>query len=123
MTILDEGRRIASEVAKLRPDKRRRYTDELRGRILDWVDRATRGGITEPECSKLLRVKTWRFVTWRRALAREAGDAPAPLALVPITVTPSPAAAPSAVAFVTPSGYRLEGLTLAQAVALLQEVA
>jgi hypothetical protein len=120
MTILDEGRRIASEVAKLRPDKRRRYTDELRGRILDWVDRATRSGMTEPECSKLLRVKTWRFVTWRRALARAAGDAP--LALVPITVTPSPVVA-SAVALVTPSGYRLEGLTLAQVVALLQEVA
>jgi hypothetical protein len=40
MTILDEGKTIRAEVAKLRPDKRRCYSDELQARILDWVGRA-----------------------------------------------------------------------------------
>ncbi len=116
MTILDEAKLIRAEVAKLRPDKRRRYPDELRARILDWVARATAAGVFEHECSKAIGVKTWRITLWRR-------KPPAPpesMALVPIEVAPITAAP---VAVVAPSGYRVEGLALDQVVRLLRELA
>jgi hypothetical protein len=135
MTILDEGKLLRNEVAKLRPDKRRRYPDKLRSQILAWVERATADGMTEPECSKVLAVKTWRFVLWRRAAARQAVVKPEaitpapkplthesePLALVPIEVTGLPMGATLSV--VAPSGHRVEGLSLAQVAELLRELA
>src|ERR1700759_2471698 len=121
MTILDEGKLIRSEVAKLRPDKRRRYPDPLRARILHWVDRATASGMTEPECSHLIAVKTWRFVMWRREVARRKATEATPLALVPIHITGRPTSTTMAV--ITPSGHRVEGLTLAEVTTLLRELA
>lgn len=144
MTFLDEAKQIRNEVAKLRPDKRRRYPEELRRRILNWVERATDAGQFEHECSKLIGVKAWRFTQWRRletrmaqaeAAARTAKAEPEvrtatveertaeaePLALVPIAV--SGLAMGSAISFVAPSGYRVEGLSLEQAAALLRELA
>jgi hypothetical protein len=50
MTITDEAKQIRAEVGKLRPDKRRRYGDDLRRRILDWVGRAEAAGVPESEC-------------------------------------------------------------------------
>jgi hypothetical protein len=121
MTITDEGKQLRSEIAKLRPDKRRRYSAALRARILDWVGRAAASGMLESECSKAIGVKVWRFVMWRRfdERARKAGRAS--LALVPIEAPPL--STTSEVSLVTPSGYRLEGLALDQVVALLRELA
>lgn len=133
MTILDEGKLLRNEVAKLRPDKRRRYSDKLRAQILAWVERATADGMTEPECSKFLAVKTWRFVMWRRAAERQALRKPKTarlespecesesLALVPIEVTGLPMS--TALVVVAPSGHRVEGLSLAQVAELLRELA
>ena len=137
MTIADEGKQIRSEVAKLRPDKRRRYSDELRTRILDWVDRATASGMIEPECSKAIGVKTWRFTMWRRAAAK-----PKTKSLVLVQLERRAAVKPKAeslalvqldapcievgsqgLSVVAPSGYRVEGLALAQAIVLLRELA
>jgi len=133
MTPFDEGKLLRREVVKLRPDKRRRYPAELRQRILSWVDRVTDAGGTECECAKILGVKTWRFTAWRRWDAREAQDAqraseapraaasPEPLALVPVEV-PAFSMMPNP-AIVTPAGYRIEGLSLEQMVAVLRELA
>jgi membrane protein involved in colicin uptake len=148
MTFLDEAKQIRNEVAKLRPDKRRRYPEELRRRILNWVDRATDAGQLEHQCSKLIGVKAWRFTQWRRLETRmaqaeadarttkaeaeaeaelrtaeaEVGTAETePLALVPIAV--SGLAMGSPMSLVAPSGYRVEGLSLEQVAALLRELA
>jgi len=121
MTILEEAKQLRTEVAKLRPDKRRRYPDELRRRILGWVDRAVAAGHAESECSKAIAVKTWRFTLWRRLETRPAMHEAESLALVPIEV---PAlASVSLISLVAPSGYRVEGLSLDQLVALLRELA
>jgi hypothetical protein len=119
MTILDEGKQIRSEVAKLRPDKRRRYPDGLRARILDWVGRATAAGMMECECSKAIGVKTWRFTLWRRASVAKPKDES--LALVQIE-TPQIEFRPAGLSMVAPSGYRIEGLALAQVIVLLREL-
>lgn len=117
---------MRSEVAKLRPDKRRRYGVELRRRILDWVSRAGAIGVPELECSKAIGVKTWRFTLWRRIEARSPKPEPElarePLALVPIEM---PVTLPmhSGISVVAPSGYRVEGLALDQVAALLRALA
>ena len=116
MTILDEGKLIRSEVAKLRPDKRRRYPDELRARILDWVSRATASGVLESECSKAIGVKQWRFTMWRRL----------PLAqreTVALVRVETPAAPLAQLTVVTPNGIRVEGVGLDEVVRLLRELA
>ena len=119
MTILDEGKQIRSEVAKLRPDKRRRYGNALRARILDWVGRAVTAGMTEHECSKALGVKTWRFTMWRRTASLKSKES---LALVRIE-TPGIEFVPSGLSVTAPSGHRVEGLALAQVIVLLRELA
>lgn len=134
MTLLDEEKWLRREILKLRGDKRRRYPDELRRRILNWIDRATEGGAQESQCGKALGVKTWLFTTWRRRDAREAAreaqeaqndgeirDEASPLALVPVEVPTF--SMMSGLTVVTPAGYRIEGLSLEQVVALLRELA
>jgi len=131
MTLYDEGKVLRREVEKLRPDKRRRYPEELRRRILSWVERAMDAGMQEHECSKMLGVKAWRFTMWRRREARtarvevtakvEAEPSAKPLALVPIEVPSLPPIV--GLSLVTPSGYRVEGLSLEQLAALLPELA
>ena len=134
MTPLDESKLLRREVATLRQDKRRRYPEALRRRILNWVDRATDAGAKEHECAKALGVRAWRFTVWRRREVREAEqerraihaervtqDDAEPLALVPIEVPAFPAV--QALTLVTPAGYRVEGLALEQLVALLRELA
>jgi hypothetical protein len=103
MTIIDEGKQLRSEVARLRTDRRRRYPDDLRRRILNWVGRAETSGMPIYECSKTLGIKTWRFQMWRRdgAWAREVE----PLAMVRVE-TPIAASTASGLAIVTPTGHR-----------------
>lgn len=118
MTLLDEAKQLRGEIAKLRPDKRRRYPDDLRRRILGWVERATDAGQLEHECSKAIGVKTWRFRMWRQQEVHAARLEANPLALVPVEL---PAMATSVgISLVAPSGYRVEGLSLEQLVALLR---
>jgi len=121
MTILEETKQIRNDVAKLRPDKRRRYPDELRRRILGWVARAMAAGQLESECSKAIGVKAWRFTMWRRLEASAARADGEPLALVPIEVPSQPMG--SVISLIAPSGYRVEGLSLEQVAALLRELA
>jgi hypothetical protein len=121
MTIHDEAKQIRTEVAKLRPDKRRRYPEELRRRILDWVARATATGQLESECAKAIGVKTWRFTMWRRWDARTPVPQAEPLALVQVGVHAT--AVSSTLRLVAPSGYSVEGLSIEQLAALLRELA
>lgn len=118
MTILEEAKQIRSEVSKLRPDKRRRYPDALRRRILDWVRRAVAEGMFEPACSKAIGVTSWRFTIWRRAEERAPRDES--LALVPVEVPML--ATSSGLTLVSPSGHRIEGLSVEQAAMLLREL-
>jgi hypothetical protein len=121
MTIFDEGRQLRFEAAKLRPDRRRRYSNELRRRLVDWLDRAVAAGLTEADCSKLVGIKTWRFRCWRATpRLTTTSEEREPLALVPIAVTT--AAASAGLSLVAPSGHRIEGLTIEQVVALLREL-
>ncbi len=120
MTISDEGKQLRSEIAKLRPDKRRRYGEELRSRILDWIMRCNAEGMADAECAKVIGIKAYRILMWRRYAARMADEDRERLALVPIDSTPltSPQ-----LTLTTPSGYRVVGLSVSQLVLLLRGLA
>ena len=121
MTIPEEAKQLRHEILKLRPDKRRRYDDALRRRILSWVERAVAAGNSELDCSKAIGVKKWRFTLWRRLEARPPESERAQLALVHIEAPPS--AMPNALVLVAPSGYRVEGLSLEQVATMLRGLA
>lgn len=129
MTIIEECKQLRGEILKLRPDNRRRYSKDLRHRILDWLERSRDAGIDDNAGSKLLGVRVHRFTMWReyeqKRATREAaegldgGEAHEPLALVPVE---SPLLT-SAVTLRTPTGYCVTGLSIAELVMVLREVA
>jgi len=134
MTITDEAKQLRSEITKLRPDKRRRYAAALRGRILDWIQRVEEDGGTLLECSKFLGIKTERFKTWRMnpKKAKEApvegatstsisSEASESVQMVPVDIAIDEPF--TGLALVAPSGHRVEGLTFAQAMFALKELA
>jgi len=115
MMITEECNRLSAEVARLAHGQGHKYPPDLRRRILDWVERAKQAGMTEGGCSARLGIKRGRFAYWRRMKSGEETS----LALAPITVVDD-SRGESGVTFVAPSGYRIEGVTLEQAVALLR---
>jgi hypothetical protein len=117
MTIVDEGRHLRTEIAKLRPDRRRRYPEGLRARIVDWVRRASAAGMSECDSGKVLGIRTWRFRSWRSEQEPSVAE---PLALIPVETPPFMVG--SGPVLVTPSGCRVEGLTVEQIGALLRDL-
>ncbi len=113
MTLAEEGNRLRLEILRLGDSTSRRYPPEVRVRILDWVDRAKREGMSRTECSDVLGVPMQRLAAWRAEIP------PMPKALVPVEVREEMATA-CALSFVAPSGHRIEGLSIAEAVALLR---
>lgn len=121
MNLHDEARQLKNEIMRLRPDRRRRYSQELRRSILSWVERAEASGIPRVQCVHMLGMNNvWRIASWRdrevAVAARKTG-----VALVRVD-TPAVAVSNGAV-LVTPSGYRVEGLALEQLASLLRELA
>lgn len=143
MTVASEEKLIRRWVERLQPFGRgRTYTPALRQRILEYVDLAKAAGLGEVESCKAIGVSPTSIRAWRRAApAADGADAAIPFefdpsitsdevaeavappskALVPVEVTPSTIHLGGALAFVTPSGFRVEGLSVDQAAALLRE--
>ena len=115
MTLADEGNRLRLEILRLGEATSRRYPPEIRRRILDWVERATSGGMSRTESSDVLGVPMQRLAAFRAEL-----PAPMPKACVPVEVREETATSARALSFVAPSGHRIEGLSISEAVALLR---
>jgi hypothetical protein len=126
MTIEDESKRIRRSIPRLKPGQKRRFKPQLRLRILDWIDRAKAAGLRDADCSRLLGLPAPQFNAWRLPpevpfdlpmdwkVERVSRD------LVPIEV-PAGILLTSGVVVVSPTGFRIEGLNLEQAYALLRE--
>jgi hypothetical protein len=122
MNLQDEGRQLRIEISKLRADRRRRYPNELRGRIVDWVVRAEASGIPRTQSVAMLGMAcVWRITNWQQR-ANEVMKGETGVALVRVD-SPRNAPVPTGLALVTPTGYRVEGLALEQLTALLRELA
>jgi hypothetical protein len=115
MTLAEEGTKLRIQLVRMGSAHGRRYTPGLRKLILAWVDRAKLDGMRESECARLLGIPTRRFAQWR-ALAEQTNWRKM---LVPVEITKE--ATPSArLVFIAPSGYRLDGVTIEQAITLMR---
>ena len=128
MSLSKEANQIRIEVQGLRKGPGRKYSKELRRRVVSWMKRARDEGMREVECMEALGIPLQRLEAWREQEQRIAATiVPEPViprptpstALVPVSFDPDLPFGPM-ITFCAPSGYRIDGLTLDQAIGLLR---
>jgi len=129
MTLSKEANEIRSEVQSLRKGPGRKYSKALRERVLSWMKRALDDGMREVECMEALGIPLQRLLKWREEEQLIAATVvPEPViprptestALVPVRLRDDEFPFGPGLAFSAPGGYRIEGLTLDQAIGLLR---
>jgi hypothetical protein len=109
-----EGRHLRRQVVARERGRGKRYPEGLRRRVTAWAHQRRDGGASLQVISKELGLS---METVRRWTAAARDSTPTRTALIPIEVISEPTAGRAVV--VSPSGFRLEGLTLDEAVAVL----
>ena len=129
MTLRQEASEIRSEVQALRKGPGRKYTKAFRERVLSWIRRAVEDGMWECDWMEALGIPLPKLIAWRDEERRTAATVvPAPViprateltAFVPIAIRDDDMPFGPTIAFSVPGGYRIEGLTLEQAIGLLR---
>jgi hypothetical protein len=129
MTLSKEANEIRGEVQSLRKGPGRKYSKVLRQRVLSWMKRALDEGTREVECMEALGIPLQRLLAWREEEQRTAATVvPEPViprptastALVPVAIRDDEFPFGPMISFSAPGGYRIEGLTLDQAIGLLR---
>ena len=108
---LRELKRILDKLPRRGPRRRRNFPPELRAAVLELVERAVSSGGTLTGTRKALGLSLTTLSAWRRTKS--------PKRLMPVHVTASLPAARELV-LVTPKGYRIEGLSPAELVGVLE---
>lgn len=85
---------------------------ELKARATAWIAEQRAGGRTVAELAAELGVAAGTILRWSKDGAR---------AIVPVRVVPDEI--PTSMAVVSPTGFRIEGLSLADAIRVLRELA
>lgn len=129
MSLSKEAIEIRSEVQSLRKGPGRKYSKALRQRVLSWMKRALDEGWREVECMEALGIPLQRLLKWREEEQYIAATVvPPPViprpsestALVPVAIRGDDLPFGPMISFSAPGGYRIEGLTLDQAIGLLR---
>jgi hypothetical protein len=113
-----EERDLRRELALLERGRGKRYPAGLQRRIVAWARREIARGQSARELARRLAVHRGTLQVWL-------DDAAAASALVPVEVVAEPSAAgwtttrPRTVSVSSPSGFRVDGLTLDEAATLL----
>ena len=94
--------------------RRRNFSPELRVAVLETVERAVASGRAITATAKALGLSQTTLSTWRRANASSR--------LRPVHVT-TPLPVQHELVLVTPKGYRIEGLSAAEVVGVLEALA
>lgn len=113
---MDEQLRVFRERARQEnrgSKKRRRYTRELREEAVAYVERRKREGASVERIASELGVSSVSLSRWSRAKGNTKS-------LVPVEIVANED--PSGLSLLTPRGYRLEGLSEASAVRLLERL-
>jgi transposase-like protein len=103
---------LVEEVAAHRPERGKRYTPELRERIIAYAADRHAEGVSWESIAAELGMSTETLRGWRTA------DDGSSRAMVPVRVVPD--AEVISVRVVSPGGHRIEGLTLDDAVYVLR---
>ena len=92
------------------------FPRDLKERVARWIVEQRASGVTAAELATTLGLAAGTVLRW----SRDIGAAPArSRALVPVVVVPDAGAART-VSVVSPSGFRIEGVSIAEAAALLK---
>ena len=113
MTLADEANKLRIEIVRLGAAHGRRYPSGMKELILAWIDRAKQEGMTVADATRKLGVSSKQLSTWRAVIRAEQSKA-----LVPVQVVEPMSS--DGIAFVSPSGFRIEGLTISQAIELMR---
>lgn len=107
---MDEARFLRRELDRIGTRRGRCVGPELKVRATAWIAEQRAAGRTVSELAAELGVAAGTILRWSSGVR----------AIVPVHVVPDEA--PRAVAVVSPSGFRIEGLTLGDAVRALREL-
>ncbi len=107
-------RGLKRELSRRESGRGKRYPAELRARVVTWAQQRRAVGAAWPVIADELGVRLETVRRW--CLASQRGSAPR--ALVPVRVVARPAARPATV--VSLSGWRIDGLTVAEAAEMLR---
>jgi transposase-like protein len=119
MNVTDEANKLRLEIVRLGTAHGRRYPRGMKELILAFIERAKDAGMSVNECCRRLGVSSKQLSNWRAA-----SRAAQTKALVAVQVADErEGEATDALAFVTPNGFRVEGVTVAQAIELMRALA
>lgn len=105
----DEARSLRDELDRIGTRRGRCIRPELRARATAWVSARRAEGVRVAELAAKLGVSEGTVLRWSNGAVK---------AIVPVRVVPDAAA----VSVVSPSGFRIEGLSLVDAVRALREL-
>jgi len=111
-----EASRLRSELARVEKGRGKRYPAELQGRVVAWAKGRRAAGASWQQIKRELGQKFDTVRRWCQPCAPSRTRA-----LVPVQIISEQPAARS-VSVVSPSGFRVEGLTVSEAAALLRAI-
>jgi hypothetical protein len=117
MNISDEANKLRVDIVRCGTAHGRRYPEGLREQILEFIDHAKNAGVAVAESCRRLGISPKQLNNWRTAVRAAQTRALVPVRLVESRANHGP------VAFVAPSGFRIEGVTVAQAIELMRALA
>jgi transposase-like protein len=117
MNISDEANKLRVDIVRCGTSHGRRYPEGLREQILEFIDHAKSAGISVGESCRRLGISPKQLNNWRTVVR-----AAQTRALVPVQIA-EPHDPRGSLAFVAPSGFRVEGVSLAQALELMRALA
>jgi hypothetical protein len=95
----------------------------MKKQILAWVERARRSGMRPSECGARLGLLPRQLSSWKAQLRAPHVLKAQPPRFAAVELEEPASAATSTIAFVSPSGFRIEGITVAQAIELMRAFA
>jgi hypothetical protein len=107
----DEAKFLRRELDRIGTRRGRCMPPELKGRAVAWLKARRAAGAAATELAAELGIAPGTVLRWSNGGTRS---------LVPVRVVPDPVA--GTVAVVSPTGFRIEGLTLADAMCVLREL-
>jgi hypothetical protein len=110
-----EARILRGELAARDRGRGKHYPARLRDRVSTWLQQQVASGATLRPAAEVIALDAETARRWLRA------SSPPVTALVPVEVIAAPDTRRS-VGLVSPSGHRIEGLTLDEAAALLRRI-
>ena len=117
MSISDEANKLRVDIVRCGTSHGRRYPPGLREQILEFIDHAKSAGVSVADNCRRLGISSKQLSNWRAAIRVSQT-----LALVPVHIAEERATSEQ-LAFVAPSGFRVEGVTIAQVIELMRALA